>query len=92
MARARARAGMERYVLADGSAAIESADGSERLEVPLGEVACAVVRNNGSVSFRDAAGGELLRFGYVRSQRRLRRALTAAGIAVDERFDLACPT
>jgi len=92
VARARGRAGMERYVLADGSAAIESVDGSERFAVALGQVACAVVRTNGSVSFRDAAGGELLRFGYVRRQRRLRRALAAAGVAVDEHFDLACPT
>jgi hypothetical protein len=90
--RVRARAPMERYILRDGSAAIESVDGSERLEVALGRVACAVVRTNGSVSFRDAAGGELLRFTYVRGQRRLRRALTAAGVAVDETFDLACPT
>jgi hypothetical protein len=92
VARMRGRAGMERYVLADGDAAIESPDRSERLAVPLDDVACAVVRTNGSVSFRDAAGAELLRFGYVRSQRRLRRALTAAGVVVDERFDLACPT
>jgi hypothetical protein len=92
VARARAGAGMERYVLADGSAAIETPDRSERFEVPLDDVACAVVRTNGSVSFRDATGAELLHFGYVRGQRRLRRALTAAGVVVDERFDLACPT